>query len=90
MSNIVELLSGVASDYEKLYESGKYTDISIHVGREPSNKIFLAHSLVLCTRSAYFEAKLTGNTEALNTNEVQQTVMALEDITPDIFEILLR
>ena len=91
MSNVVELLSGVSSDYEKLYESGKYTDISIHVGHEPSNKmIFLAHSLVLCTRSTYFEDKLTGNTEALNTNEIQQTAMVVEDITPAIFEILLR
>ena len=90
MSNIVELLFGVSLDYEKLYESGKYTDISIHVGQEPNNKIFLAHSLVLCTRSTYFEDKLTGNTEALNTNETQQAAMVFEDITPDIFEILLR
>ena len=90
MSNVVELLSGVSSDYEKLYESGKYTDISIHVGREPSSKIFLAHSLVLCTRSAYFEDKLTGNTEALDTNEIQQAAMVFEDMAPDTFEILLR
>jgi len=48
--------------------------------------------LVLCTRSAYFEDKLTGNAEALNikTNEIQQAAMVFEDITPDIFEILLR
>jgi len=88
MSNVIELLSGVSSDYEKLYESGKYTDISIHVGQEPNNKIFLAHSLVLCSRSVYFEDKLTGNTEA--SNEIQQTDMVFEDITPNIFEILLR
>ena len=88
MSNVVELLSGVSFDYEKLYESGKYTDISIHVGQEPSNKIFLAHSLVLCTRSAYFEDKLTGNTEA--SKKIRQTAMVFEDIAPDTFEILLR
>ena len=88
MSNIVELLSDVSSDYEKLYESRKYTDISIHVGQEPNNKIFFAHSLVLCTRSAYFEDKLTEHTGV--SNEIQQTAMAFEDITPNIFEILLR
>ena len=88
MSSIIELLSDVSTDYEKLYESGKYTDISIHVGREPNSKIFLAHSLVLCTRSTYFEDKLTGNTNV--SNEIQQNAMAFEDITPDIFEILLR
>jgi len=88
MSSIIELLSDVSTVYEKLYESGKYTDISIHVGREPNSKIFLAHSLVLCTRSAYFEDKLTENAKV--SNEIQQTAMAFEDITPDIFEILLR
>jgi len=88
MSSVIELLSDVSLDYEKLYESGKYTDISIHVGREPNSKIFLAHSLVLCTRSTYFEDKLTGNTEV--SNEIQQTTMVFEDIKPDIFEILLR
>jgi len=88
MSSVIELLSDVSLDYEKLYESGKYTDISIHVGREPNSKIFLAHSLILCTRCPYFEDKLTGNTEV--SNEIQQTTMAFEDIKPDIFEILLR
>ena len=88
MSNVIELFSGILSDYEKLYESGRYTDVSIHVGQEPNNKIFLAHSLVLCTRSAYFEDKLIGNTEA--SKEIQQTTMVFEDIAPDTFEILLR
>ena len=49
MSKVVDLSSGLSSDYEKLYESGKYTDVSIHVGKEPNSKIFLAHTLVLCT-----------------------------------------
>ena len=88
MSNIVELLSDVSSDYGKLYESGKRTDISIHVGREPNNKIFLAHSLVLCTRSAYFEDMLTEDTEA--SNEIRRPAIVFEDMMPDIFEILLR
>ena len=88
MDNIVELCSGLSSDYGKLYESGKYTDVSIHVGREPNSKIFLAHTLVLCTRSTYLESRLTGNTEA--SNEIQQTAMTFEDVTPDVFEILLR
>ena len=88
MDNIVELSSGLSSDYGKLYESGKYTDVSIHVGREPNNKIFLAHTLVLCTRSTYLERRLTENTEA--PNEIQQSAMTFEDVTPDVFEILLR
>ena len=83
--DIVDLSSDLSSDYEKLYESNKYTDVSINVGREPNNKIFLAHAVVLCTRSTYFEKMVVENTE-----EFQRTVMTFEDVTSEIFEILLR
>ena len=81
----IDLSSDLSSDYEKLYESSKYTDVSINVGREPNNKIFLAHSVVLCTRSTYFEKMVAENTE-----EFQQTVMVFEDLTSENFELLLR
>jgi len=83
MNNIVDLSSGLSSDYGKLYKSGKYTDVSIYVGKEPDNKIFLAHTLVLCTRSAFFEDNLAGNTE------IQKDAITFEDVPPDVFEILL-
>ena len=83
--DIVDLSSDLSSDYEKLYESNKYTDVSISVGMEPNNKIFLAHAVVLCTRSTYFEKMIVENTE-----ELQRTVMTFEDVTPEFFEILLR
>ena len=86
--NIIDLSLVLSSDYERLYENGKYTDISIQVGREPNNKIFLAHTLVLCTRSKYLENCLTSNTEV--PNEIRQTAMTFVDETPDVFEILLR
>ena len=88
MNNIVDLPSSLSSDYEKLYESGKYTDVSINVGREPNNKIFLAHAVVLCARSVYFESKLTENTES--PNNIQQAAVAVEDVSPECFEICLR
>ena len=88
MNDIADLSSDLSSDYGKLYESNKYTDLSIHVGKEPNNKLFLAHTVVLCTRSTYLENRLTGGTEA--SGEVQQTAMMFEDVTPDVFEILLR
>ena len=88
MSYIVDLSSGLSSDYEKLYETGKYTDISIIVGREPNNKIFLAHTLVLCTRSKFLENILAGTKET--PEEIQNTVITFDDVTPDVFEILLR
>ena len=85
MTATIDLSLDLSSDYEKLYESSKYTDVSINIGREPNNKIFLAHAVVLCTRSTYFEKMVAENTEGF-----QQTVMAFEDVAPEIFEILLR
>src|SRR6185436_13410372 len=82
MNIVVDLSSGLLPDYEKLYKSGKYADISIQVGKEPNNKIFLAHTLVLCTRNLFFENSLT--------DTFQKTAMTLEDMIPDVFEILLR
>ena len=83
--DIVDLSSDLSSDYEKLYESNKYTDVSINVGKEPGNKIFFAHAVVLCTRSTYFEKMIVENTE-----EFQRTVMTFEDVTSEVFEIIFR
>jgi len=63
MDIVVDLSSRFLSAYGKLYESGTYTDLSIHVGREPNNKIFFAHTLILCTHCSFFENNLTGNSE---------------------------
>ena len=88
MSGFVDLSSGLSADYEKLYESRRYSDVSIHVGKEPSSKIFFAHTLVLCTRSKFLENSLTGNAES--SDEIQKTAITFEDVAPDVFEILLR
>ena len=80
MNNTVDLSSVLAADYEKLYESGKYTDISIHIGKEPNSKIFFA-------RSKFLENSLTGDAET--SGEVQKAI-TFEDVTPDVFKILLR
>ena len=85
MNDIVDLPSGLSSDFEKLYESGKYTDVSIIVGKEPNSKIFLAHTLVLCTRSTFLENSLTKDTETCETAAV-----TFKDMAPDVFEVLLR
>ena len=88
MNSFIDLSSNLSSDYEKLYESGRYTDISIHVGKEPNSKIFFAHTVVLCTRSKFIENSLTENEET--SNAIQKTTVAFEDVSPDLFEILLR
>ena len=85
MNSFIDLSSNLSSDYEKLYEGGKYTDISIHTGKEPNSKIFFAHTLVLCMRSKFLENSLTEISR-----DVQQAAITFEDVTPDVFEILLR
>jgi len=85
MDDIVDLPSGLSSDFEKLYESGKYTDVSIHVGKEPNSKIFLAHASVLCARSIFLENSLTETSES-----IQNAVITFEDVAPEVFEVLLR
>jgi len=88
MSNarsIADLSLDLSSDYTKLYENGNYTDTSIHVGKDPNSKIFLAHASILCARSSYFEHELTEIAD-----EVPRSVVMVEDIEPDVFEILLR
>src|SRR5438132_5755036 len=82
MNTVVDLSSGLSSDNEKLYENGKYADVSIHVGKEPNSKIFLAHALVLCTRSTFLENSLTGNRET--SEGIHKDAMTLEDVSPDV------
>jgi len=88
MDMLVDLSSRLSSDYEKLYESSKYADVSIDVGNGSNNKVFLAHTTVLCTRSSFLEKRLIGNRET--SKEIQKTAMTLEEMSPDVFEILLR
>ena len=83
--NIADLSSDLSSDYTKLYENGNYTDTSIYVGKDPNSKIFLAHASILCARSSYFKHELTEITD-----EIPRSVVMVEDIEPDVFEILLR
>ena len=88
MDIIIDLSSCLLLAYEKLYESSKYADVSIHVGKEPNSKIFFAHTLILCTQCSFFEKSLNENSET--SKEIQKTAMTLEDVPPDVFEILLR
>jgi hypothetical protein len=77
----LDLSPTLSSDYERLYndKNKTSTDISIHAGKEPNSKIFMAHTVILNVRSTYFLTK-TDST----------MVIVLEDIDPDVFECLLR
>ena len=90
MNNFIDWSSSLSADYEKLYESGKYTDISILIGTEPNSKIFLAHTVVLCTRSKFIENSLCLAENKETPEETQKTAITFEDVNPDVFEILLR
>ena len=90
MSEFIDLSWSLSVEYEKLYESGRYTDVSIQIGKEPNRKIFLAHMVVLCTRSKFIENNLTENTNTEAPDTIQKAAITFEDVSPDVFEILLR
>lgn len=55
----VYLLTLLSKDYQNLFESGEFADVTIQVGEKPNTKVFRAHSLVLRTRSTYFRAEIS-------------------------------
>jgi hypothetical protein len=70
----------LSRDMQLLLESEKYSDVSFRVllsspqENEPRYRIVKAHKCVLCARSSYFKAMLTGGmTEASETNVIDLT-----------------
>ena len=77
----------LSSDLLKIYESSTAYDVLIIAGKEPNIEEFKAHSVILIARSPYFAAALSTNW-AKKENDVM--IFTKPNITPQIFEILLR
>lgn len=65
----------------ELLESGAFSDVSLRV----DGQIFKAHKVVLCARSAFFRAMLTGGLI-----ETTQEVIDIDDASAPEFSALLR
>ncbi|XP_026160887.1 AP2-interacting clathrin-endocytosis protein isoform X1 [Mastacembelus armatus] len=80
-SAVLEPASGLGADLLDLYQRGQQCDIAIQVGEQ----VFTCHRAILCARSQYFRAMLSGSWM-----ESSRQCITLQGLGPDEMEILLR
>jgi hypothetical protein len=71
----------------EILEDDEYYDITIEVGEDPNVKIFRAHMIILRYRSPFLKRILSFNKK--NDNDVLSHIK-LSDISPEIFQIILK
>uniref|UniRef100_UPI0037E740BA BTB/POZ domain-containing protein 8 n=1 Tax=Semicossyphus pulcher TaxID=241346 RepID=UPI0037E740BA len=77
----LEPASGLGADLLELYQRGEQCDITIQVAEQ----IFSCHRAILCARSQYFRAMLSGSWM-----ESSRQCITLQGLGPDEMEILLQ
>ncbi|XP_034559467.1 AP2-interacting clathrin-endocytosis protein [Notolabrus celidotus] len=77
----LEPASGLGADLLHLYQRGEQCDITIQVAEQ----VFSCHRAILCARSQYFRAMLSGSWM-----ESSRQCITLQGLGPDEMEILLQ
>ena len=77
----------LSRDYTKLLDSDAYSDVIIQVGQELDYQEFRVHSLVLRTRSPYFNVALSSGWIRKQGNMI---IFSKPNISPKVFEIILK
>lgn len=78
---VLEPASGLGADLLDLYQKGEHCDITIQVAEQ----VFSCHRAILCARSQYFRAMLSGSWM-----ESSRQCITLQGLGPDEMEILLQ
>ncbi|KAM6921179.1 BTB/POZ domain-containing protein 8 [Xenentodon cancila] len=78
---VLEPASGLGADLLDLYQRGEQCDIAIQVAEQ----VFSCHRAILCARSQYFRAMLSGSWM-----ESSRQCITLQGLGPDEMEILLQ
>ncbi|XP_073332707.1 BTB/POZ domain-containing protein 8 isoform X1 [Pagrus major] len=78
---VLEPASGLGADLLDLYQRGQQCDITIQVAEQ----VFSCHRAILCARSQYFRAMLSGSWM-----ESSRQCITLQGLRPDEMEILLQ
>ncbi|XP_008405984.1 uncharacterized protein KIAA1107 isoform X2 [Poecilia reticulata] len=78
---VLEPASGLSADLLDLYKRGEQCDITIQVAEQ----VFSCHRAILCARSQYFRAMLSGSWM-----ESSRQCITLHGLGPDEMEILLQ
>ena len=82
-----KLLSVFSRDICNLLEDSEESNVTIHVGEQPDVRTFSAHSLILRARSSYFNTALS---KQWVKQEGEKKILNQPNISPEIFEIILR
>jgi len=77
----------LSENYIELLKDDEYYDVTVEVGEDPNVKIFRSHMNILCYRSPYLRRVLTSNKR---NNDNALTHIKLPNISPEIFQIILR
>jgi hypothetical protein len=82
-----KLLPKLSQNLLEILNDEEYYDITIEVGNDPYIKIFRAHMVILHYRSLYLRRILSTNEKK---NDGTLTHIKLPNISPEIFQIILR
>ena len=77
----------IINNYKKLYETKEDYDVKIYAGEKPNIKEFHVHSFVIKTQSEFFKKSFTTKD---GIEKKDGCFIINSNITPKIFEILLR
>ena len=82
-----ELVNNLVKDISNLRAGSVKYDLQIVAGQSPDTIIFDAHSVILCARSAYFNAALSSMQPAKSNGKL---VFNKQNIAPNVFSIILE
>ncbi|PKC64793.1 hypothetical protein RhiirA1_461929 [Rhizophagus irregularis] len=85
----LEAMDSLTATSSKGKEDNEFYDITIEVGNDPYVKIFRAHMVILNYRSPYLRRILSTNVNR-NNNDGSLTHIRLPNISPEIFQTILR
>ncbi|KAG9283999.1 hypothetical protein G9A89_005328 [Geosiphon pyriformis] len=82
-----QLFLALSHDFENLLKNRNFSDVRILVGKASNARTFHAHSQILAARSLYFANVLSNDSVKRENNN---TILANPNISPRIFEVILR
>ncbi|KAG9301909.1 hypothetical protein G9A89_004589 [Geosiphon pyriformis] len=83
----LQFFQALSDDFGNLLDSQNFSDVRIVIGEAPNIRTFNAHSPILAARSPYFAVALSSNGIKRENNAI---IFAKPNISPNIFEIILR
>jgi hypothetical protein len=81
-----QFFSRLSQNYIEILQDDEYYDVTIEVGTDPNVKIFRAHMIILCYRSPFLRRNLSSS----KNNNNSEAHIKLSNISPEIFQIVLK